>query len=311
MIALLREQPGLTVPELSKAMRRSERTIYRWLSEVTSALRMRVYCKDGGYYLTEQDLVRRVELTPQELLALCISLRSSPFADNPTVSKAAASAWVKIRDAVPWRDLQMAEGLTDSRSIKVTAPTGDIRPGVVELIEHSIDAHRRLHMVYRSQRSDRVKEYVVDPYAIAFRRHAWYLVGLSREHGKPVQFKLVRVLSARETGESFIPPTDFSVDEFFGLSWEGWAGGEPVRVKVRFSPRVARMVSEVRRHPTQIVHPQEDGGIVFEATVAGVEEIAIWIMGYGKEAEVLEPQTLRDLVLDHARGVAELYSQSP
>lgn len=310
MIKLLRENPGITVPELSKSLERSERTIYRWLREACRGLRLQIVCKDGGYYLADDEQTRRVKLTSQELLALSLSLKASPFSEESPIGKWASSAWRKIRDASPWQDLQTMNELLEAYSVHLTAPKAQngILPGIVEAIEHAIESRRRVRALYRSQKSAKVKEYTLDPYGVAFRRHAWYVVAFSAEHNKVVQLKLIRFISVSETGETFVPPEGFSVDKFFQSSWECWAGGEPTTVKVRFSPRVAPMISEVRRHPTQVIRAQPDGSIIFEVKVAGIQEIAIWIMGWGKEATVLEPEELREYVLEHARGMVEAYS---
>ena len=66
-----------------------------------------------------------------------------------------------------------------------------------------------------------------------------------------------------------------------------WGGGEPVTVRIRFSPAVADMIAESKRHPTQLNTPQPDGSIVMEVSVSSIQEIATWIMGYGKDAQVL------------------------
>ena len=307
MIELLRERPGVTIGELAKAARRSERTVYRWLSEISKCLRMVVSCEDGGYFIADGSVVRQVDLNPQELLALRLSLTSGPFTDGSPVKKHAESAWLKIREGVSWEDAEAARDLAQARAVGIIAPPADLPPGLVETLNRAIDSHHRLRAVYRSQKSHRVGEYTLEPYAMAFRRHSWYVVGCCREHEKVIQLKLARFVSAVDTGEDFEPPKDFSLERYFALSWEAWAGGEPVRVRVRFAPEVAQMISEAKRHPSQVVHPEPDGGVILEVTVAGIEEIAAWIMGYGKHAVVLEPKRLRDHVLEHARGVVAGY----
>jgi proteasome accessory factor B len=197
-----------------------------------------------------------------------------------------------------------------AHSVHVNAPPFEIDSSIIDKLDTGLKNHHRLRVIYSSQKSNADKEYIIDPYAIVFRRHSWYILAASREHSKVRQFKLARFRSAADTGELFEVPQDFDVDEYFRLSWEAWAGGEPTAVKVRFSPKVARIIMESRRHPTQIVTLQPDGSVVFEVCVAGIEEIAIWIMGYGKDAEVLEPNSLREYILDHARGMSALYSHA-
>ena len=43
--------------------------------------------------------------------------------------------------------------------------------------------------------------------------------------------------------------------------------------------------------------------------MAGIREISWWILGYGNEAEVLEPERLRKLIADHAKGMLERYNR--
>ncbi|MGB9620312.1 MAG: helix-turn-helix transcriptional regulator, partial [Armatimonadota bacterium] len=246
----------------------------------------------------------QVSLDPQELMALRLSLTSGPFVEGSPVKRYAESAWRKISEATVWQGAEIAQKMERSHAVNVTAFPADVSEDVVETINRAVGLHHRLRVVYRSQKSRRVGEYTVDPYAVVFRRHSWYVVGYCKEHEKIVQFKLVRFLSAFETGETFSLPADFSVDEFFASSWEAWAGDEPVLVRVRFDPEVAEMISEVKRHPSQVVRPLPDGGIIFEVTVAGIEEIGAWIMGYGKHAVVLEPERLREYVFEHARAMA-------
>jgi predicted DNA-binding transcriptional regulator YafY len=307
MIALLRERPGITIDELAQAARRSERTVYRWLSEISSCLRTVVSCEGGGYFLAEGPAVRQVDLDPQELMALRLSLSSGPFTDGSPVRKHAESAWRKITEGASWEKTEAAQDMAQVRAVGVGAPATDLPRGLTETLDRAVDSRHRLRVVYRSQKSRRVGEYTLDPYALVFRRHSWYVVGYCPEHERVVQLKLARFVRAEDTGETFGPPKDFSVEDYFASSWESWGGGEPVRVRVRFAPEVAEMISEVKRHPSQVVYPEPDGGVVLEVTVAGIEEIATWIMGYGKHAVVLEPQQLRDHVLEHAQGMIARY----
>lgn len=307
MMELLRSRPGITVDELACSLDRSPRTVYRWLNEISTDLRIVVCCSNGGYYIRGGTGNGAVDLTAEELLALRLSLRSSPFGKGSPVGKHADSAWNKIRDAAADWKLQRLMELGESHDVAVTVLHSDADARVVETIEKAVSSSRRLHVLYRSQASNAVKNYVIDPYALAFRRHSWYVLAHSPEHGRVVQFKLARFRGARETGETFTRPDEFSVDRYFANSWEAWGGDDTVRVRIRFSPALAEMIAETKRHPTQTVVSQPDGSIIFEVTVSGIVEIASWVMGYGKEAEVLEPESLREYIRDHARGVLALY----
>ncbi len=307
MIEVIRTEPGITITELAKTMKRSERTIYRWLGELSVELHTPTRYHDGGYYLLECSGPRTVDLTPEELLALRVGLKAAPLGTSSPLAGYARSAWLKIREAAELGVVAQARDMAGSHTVDITNPKPETQPEIVDAIENSVMLHRRLRVLYRSQKSGMTKEYIIDPYAVAFRRHSWYVLAFSQEHEKVIQMKLARFQDVNETGACFEPPVDFSVDDYFRLSWEAWAGGEPTIVRVHFSAKVAPMITESKRHPTQVIFPQPDGSVIFQAKVSGIEEIAIWIMGYGRDAEVLLPESLRDFVIDHMLGALEVY----
>ena len=78
-------------------------------------------------------------------------------------------------------------------------------------------------------------------------------------------------------------------------------------IKVWFHPDVAGYIKEKIWHESQRIQAQNDGSIIFEAEVAGTEEIRFWIMTWGSKAEVLEPTSLREGIRAEAERVANRY----
>jgi predicted DNA-binding transcriptional regulator YafY len=96
-----------------------------------------------------------------------------------------------------------------------------------------------------------------------------------------------------QTKDAFEIPEDFSLEEFIGPSF-GVFQGEPIHIKVWFSPDVAGYIKEKIWHESQEIHPQDDGSIIFEAELAGTDEVKFWIMSWGSHALVLEPEYLKE-----------------
>jgi len=78
-------------------------------------------------------------------------------------------------------------------------------------------------------------------------------------------------------------------------------------VVVRFSPKVARNVADMKWHKTQHLEFDGDGSLVFRAQVSGLNEIVWWVLAYGDQAEVLQPERLRTLVAGCARNMVAIY----
>ena len=144
----------------------------------------------------------------------------------------------------------------------------------------------------------------VHPYAVFYSR-AWYVVGYSALHRETRTFKVARFASVEPSDAKFLENLNFSLDSYFGDAWRFIRGPRTHRVVVRFSEKVGTNVAEVRWHKTQQTRVFPDGSAELEFRVAGLSEIIWWILGYGAEAEVLEPPELREMVAEHARRVLE------
>ena len=67
-------------------------------------------------------------------------------------------------------------------------------------------------------------------------------------------FALDRIKMFHQTKDTFEIPEDFSLDEFIGASF-GVFQGEPIHIKIWFSPDVAGYLKEKIWHESQEIHP--------------------------------------------------------
>ncbi len=111
-----------------------------------------------------------------------------------------------------------------------------------------------------------------------------------------------------QTKDTFEKPEDFSFEEFIRPSF-GVFQAEPMRVSVWFSSEVAGYIKEKIWHESQEIHKQDDGSIIFEAKVAGMDEVKFWIMSWGSHALVLEPESLRNEIRAEFEVMVEKYSE--
>jgi len=72
--------------------------------------------------------------------------------------------------------------------------------------------------------------------------------------------------------------------------------GSCSRVKVGITPSWSRYVGEKVWHESQKSCKLSDGSLELTFHVAGLDEIKQWIMGFGLEGYVVEPERLKDMV---------------
>ncbi|GAB4131213.1 helix-turn-helix transcriptional regulator [Thermopirellula anaerolimosa] len=167
----------------------------------------------------------------------------------------------------------------------------------------AVEERKVVQLSYRSLKAKETATYPVCPYGFTFHRGALYLVGLAVKHNEIRHWKMNRVENVETTAETFEIPEDFSLKEHLAKSFGIFQGEGDHHVRVLFSPQVARYVSESQWHASQTLLPQSDGSLIAEFDLDGTEEIARWVLSFGKHAEVLDPPDLRAAV---AAEVAEM-----
>lgn len=108
--------------------------------------------------------------------------------------------------------------------------------------------------------------------------------------------------------EAFEVPEEFDFEEFMRPNF-GVFQGEAVKVQIWFAPDATGYINEKTWHDTQHIVLQKDGSIIFEAEVAGTQEIKFWVMSWGSKAEVLEPQSLREEIRIDAEKLVGYYQK--
>jgi predicted DNA-binding transcriptional regulator YafY len=98
----------------------------------------------------------------------------------------------------------------------------------------------------------------------------------------------------------FQVPDDFDGGEYLDGS-RVYRGAEETTVRVRYSPRIARWISE-----REGADPSADGSLTVTHRVADPHWIVRHVLQYGPDAEVLEPEEVRGWV----RGVVDGWGET-
>lgn len=222
----------------------------------------------------------------------------------------ARRAALKLESSLPARLRDQLRDLTGAITIRL--PPTNVLEGHQEAYQQLVDAiaHKRsVRIEY-----DSLTEWddictKLSPYRVLFSRRSWYVIGRSSIHRQIRTFNLSRIRSIETLEDKFSIPRGFSIERYLRNAWHMIAAGRDRKVVVRFSKMVAQNVAEVTWHKTQETTSNEDGTLDFTVTVSGLGEISWWILGYGDQAEVLEPAELRKTVAERARKMVELYDR--
>ena len=306
MIALIERRSGASLSQIMEDCNVCARTVYRDL-EALAESGLSVYfdpdCK--RYRFMEKVFLKPLTFSVEEASALLASIEDLSGKQSP-LGGSLRLAREKILDSLTSERQGQVDKARRAVDIRVAASAAGLCQTTFSCIEQAAEECRRLEIRYYTKTSESQSVRKVDPYVITFRGGSWYLIAFCHVRQDVITFRMDRVQEAKELSESFVLPVDFSVESYFGGSWY-IERGEPIAVKLRFSPEAARWVRETQYHPSQVVTVQSDGSILFAATVNGRREITRWILGYGAAVEVLEPVELREYVADQAKAMMGLY----
>lgn len=283
----------------------TERTIFRDV-DFLERNRVPVVRENGRYSVEENYKLRPVQLQPDEVLALMAALDFGRR-KGPLGGKAAASAQEKLLAVLPTTQKELAAGLTEIMVVDpVQAYSKPPAPGVEESLRTAIGDRHPVRLVYQALDADQPGERVVEPYGLAYRGTALYLIGFCRLRQGIRIFRANRILSIAMLASTFQRPADFDLEAYLSGIW-GIEFGPQMQVRVRFDRHVARLARETVWHPSQRLVDEADGAVILEMETRGTNELARWLAGYGGTVEVLDPPELREAVLALGRAIVERY----
>lgn len=309
--SLIASRRGKSAADLARELDYHWRTVYRDLEALQLAgfpiFTDRVDGKNLWSILdsARQDVPIPLDLT--EVMALYFSRGLMRVLKDTVFYESLESFFQKIKAMLPAETIQYLKKIEQSLEIgSKPYKRYDQLPDVVDRISQATVDRQMVEIDYYTMSRKKKTRRKVAPYKIWFFDGAFYLVGNCGLRKDVRIFALDRIKSLRLTDETFEMPADFKVEDFMQTSF-GVFHGKPQNVTIRFAPEVAGYIKEKTWHSTQKIKPQKDGSAIFEARVAGTDEIKYWLMSWGGKAEVLRPASLRAEMIAEAQNILLTY----
>jgi predicted DNA-binding transcriptional regulator YafY len=314
IISLLQAGKGFNADHLAVECGVSRRTVFRDLDVLRQSGVPLTYDEQGQRYrIPGACYLPPTNFTAEEALSLIVLCHEMGAGDALPFFGPARSAAIKLESALPARLRDQVRQVAEAVEIQTT-PRNPLlgQASVYEQLLEAIARRRCVRIRYHSLAESEVICTRLSPYRLLFSRRSWYVIGRSSLHRATRTFNLGRVQHIEPTDDRYQIPRGFSIDRYLRNAWHLIPEPGPDHdVLVRFSPMVAQNVAEVAWHKTQALRFNPDGTLDFRATVSGLNEISWWILGYGDQAEALEPPELRSLVSERAGRTAALYQRAP
>jgi predicted DNA-binding transcriptional regulator YafY len=176
-------------------------------------------------------------------------------------------------------------------------------------LHHAILNRHPVWMRYFTAGRGEVTERVVLPYHMHNYQGDWFLIAYDNLRDDFRTFLMGRIEKWQVLPERFARDEGFSAADYVANAFQVYFGEAVVEVAIWFSPKRAQFIRERLWHPSQRIEEGTDGSLVLHLHTAGLDEVMHWVLQFGREAQVLAPEALRDALHDEIKTMTERYTQ--
>lgn len=251
-----------------------------------------------GYRISSDDYaLPEISLTAGEAAAVAVA---GQLWETPELITATQGALLKLRAAGVEVDPDASTALAPSTERAGLRGADDALAGLLA----AIDAGQAVQFEHRPSRNRPAVLRTVEPWGVVTANGRWYLVGHDRDRADTRVFRVARItggLNAVGAPDSVTRPDGADLRAIVTAALAQTPTAATVRVWVAdgraIGLRRSGTVVESRRHGGR-------AGDVVELDAAVLDWLVREVAGYGPDAVVLEPPTLRDEVLARLRAQA-------
>lgn len=176
---------------------------------------------------------------------------------------------------------------------------------LLQMLQSAVINRQSVKFSYTNNKGE-TRIHCVEPIAVIYRWYAWYMLAYNREKQDYRTYKLVRMDEVITTEERFTKE-HMPAEKILSECDNAYKGKEiSTKVKLRCYNHAVHRVKEYLNG--KIIESLEDGSTIIETHV--VENEQLWIgviLSQGKDVEVLEPEHIKNRIIEYARDILFLY----
>jgi predicted DNA-binding transcriptional regulator YafY len=312
-ILLWHHSPGIDIKEIARSCNASVRTIYRDLVALETELKVPIWQDGSKRGLVDGHFLPPVAFRQEEAINIFIASRlmhNYSYLYNPSV----ISTFMKLSSILP-------EGLREE-----TRKT-------IENIENQIKDERKINNLnkvtqawisrhgvkirYQTPFDTAPRERIIEPYFLEpmLLSHSIYIIAYCHLKKSVYEFKLDYIYGDVEILPfTYVIPSDFHTTDYITSPWDTFdneASIELVTVRLHFISGYNKKLFDTIWHPSQTVERLRDGSVIMTLKTHLSAHFIAWYVGLTGRVEVLEPEILRNKVLEKAKLMIDVHSETP
>ena len=288
--------------DLAASFETSKRTIYRDIQALCESGVPVIAQPGSGYSLVDGYFLPPVSFSTDE--ATMLLLGSEFVADNfdAQYREAAHSASRKIEAVVSEKLRAEVDYLRSSIAfVPASVLSGSAAAGFLLQLRRAIIERRTIRFLYHTRYSDdgssarRIRE--ADPYGLLHYADSWYFIGHCHLRNDIRNFKVNRIYDLEVLEKAFERPPNFRMEPPEDDS-------RHLVVRALFDRDVAPWVREMRSFYVTDMEERPDGLLV-SMRVRVENEVIHWLLSWGGQVRILEPESVRRRLVEEAKKMLE------
>lgn len=305
--------------ELKEEIKCSKQTIGRLVDKLEKSYYGSVVVKKKGkenyYSLKKPSKDLHVSINPDGLrkMILCSDLLwhllSYKTRDQIDALTLQARTYLPAEDLTNFNDVHYGYSFTKG---KINYDVCDLE---LNELEKCLASRKCCEILYQQTVNGELKRYTIAPMKlIAYRETlyigAWCVTRIGKVEitiDNPMFFLVHRMHKVETLGNRSsekLPEIDFSNETF------GFIKSEPVKVKILFNKKVATYVYDRKWSDDQKVTFNNDGSLLLEFTSGNKYEVISFVLGFGRNAVLLEPSSLKSEIAKEIENMQKEYAKA-
>lgn len=294
ILSLLLQKEKTTAPELAERFEVSRRTINRDIEHLCKA-GIPIQTSQGaggGISIMEGFSIDRTLLTSKDMKMILAGLRSL---DSVSGSHYYGQLMEKIKPG----SSDIVTG-SDAIIIDLSSWNKDAIAPKVSFIQDAIEERKILVFDYYAPSGDSHRE--IEPYYLIFKWSSWYVYGFCLMRQDFRMFKLNRMSGIRCVERHFevrnAQPPDLSIGRLY-----------PPEIEVKAIVEPGMKWRLIEEFGTDCFTVREDGRLLFTGVYSDEESLLVWILTFGDQMKLLEPDWLKEKLLNIANNIKIIYGE--
>ena len=306
MLQILNSGRVYKCSELAELLDTYPRNIIEYKKELEEAgyFIISISGKYGGYKLDRSKIIPSLHLTDEEKKILQVGsdyiISSGNFMDAKLYQKSISKVLSSIDQLPEAQQTFIIPGVTFSMS------TDEINKRY-QIIEDCINSKTKLLISFLSN-DNIVRDRVIHPYKLFIYSNAWFVLGYCELMKKVLYFKLNRIEELEKQKDKFRVPIYFNERDYInedglkgGVDWtskDNYLSGEWIHIRLQLSGRPAMYIKEYVYGLNQVITQIDSDTTILECDMHYRYNTIKFILGLGKDCEVIEPQWLKKEIRD-------------